>query len=267
MLKMNLIAITLTSLLFACASNDLAQAQDMPINSNAPKEDPRRYTTSPATASLPVESTCDMDMTTGRRPMPIVDFRNPVLEHSRGFLPDGVISCNLRSEYLGEEKLRNYSEKGSYQGVEYEVFFSRGYLKVSATPDGKGLSSRTSPEWTINCTRDEMEESKTCSMKKGELFIQLGSDGESTSLALIVETYPNSEIAVKVGDNTKITAYSMSGLLSKAEIVEQMKSNSKLITSYYNWPYKVKKVDKHSLDGFSVGLILMKKLHKESIFH
>ena len=261
-----LMSVTLASL-SACASNGEAPAQGTQFDTAASNDKPTRSTVPQATARLPVESTCDMNMTTGRRPMPIVDFNKPVLDHVKGFLPNGVLSCNLRSEYLGKEKLRNYSEKGSYQGVEYEVFFSRGYLKVSAAPDGKSLSSRRSPQWSIKCKYDEMEEAKTCSMKKGELFVQLGSDGQTTSLGLLVETYPNTEIAVKVGDNTKIAAPSMAGLLSKVEIIDQMKNDNKLVTSYFNWPYKVKKVDKHSTDGFSVGLTLMKKLHRESMFN
>ena len=102
---------------------------------------------------------------------------------------------------------------------------------------------------------------------KVSLFIHLAPDGETTSLGLMTETYPDTESAIKLDRNDKIAATSMAGLLSKYEITEQMKSSNKLITSYYTWPYNVKKVEIHSIEGFSAGLTLMKKLHANSRFY
>jgi len=205
-----------------------------------------------------------MDMTTGRRPIPIVDFENSVLDHTKGFLPNGVITCKLGSDYapIPKEKLRNYTEKGNFKGFDYKVRFNRGSIFLASAPN--------TAKWSISCKKDQMEDVVTCSMNKrgkAPLFVHLGSDGETTSLGLVTETYPNMEIAVKVGSNSKVAATSMGGLLSKSEITEQMKTNTTLITSYYDWPYKVKKVETHSIEGFSAGLILMKKLHRESIFN
>ena len=264
MLKTNLLAITLTSLLSSCATNSPSQAPETPLITKAIKDKPKRLTTSRAHFSAPVKNTCDMSMTRGRRPIPIVDFESSVLDHTKGFLPNGLITCALTTDlrYPIKEKFRNYTEKGNFEGFDYKVRFNRGSIFLASSP--------STAKWRISCKKDAMENIVSCSMtKKGSvpLFIHLGSDGESASFGLLADTYPNTEIAVKVGSNTKISASSLAGILTKSEIIEQMKFNSTLITSYYNWPYKVKKVDNHSIEGFSAALILMKKLHRESIFN
>lgn len=255
-----LFSITLICLT-ACASNAPITTQAEQSLATTNKDKPKRSTTSKASTSLPLQNTCEMRMTTGRRPLPIVDPKTPVLDHSKGFLPNGVITCDLAPNYSyrAKERVRSYSEKGSYQGLDYEVFFSRGNLELASTP--------SKAKWLIRCKKDEMEEIVTCSMNKGGfLYIHLSANGEKASFGMLAETYPNTELAVKVGNNTKVSASSMAGLMGKTEIIEQMKSNQELITSYYEWPSQVKKVKKHPIEGFSVALALMKKLHKESIF-
>ena len=196
--------------------------------------------------------------------LPLVDFENSTLDYKKGFLPNGLLTCSVLpdSSYPTKYNVKHYYETGNFQGFDYKVGFSGGYIHLSSSPN--------TSKWKINCKKDAMESTVTCSMKKlGKvpLFVHLAPDGETTSLGLITETYPNTEIAVKVGNNDKIAATSMSGLLSKYEITEQMKSSNKLITSYYTWPYKVKKVEVHSIEGFSAGLALMKKLHAKSRFY
>jgi hypothetical protein len=264
MLKINLLAITVTSLLSACASNSPPLAQETPLINKVAKGEPNHIKTSRSSVSVPAKSTCNMDMTTGRRPIPIVDFDNSVLDHSKGFLPNGAITCALTTDLLYPVKsmFRKYAEKGSFEGFDYEVRFNRGSIFLASSPN--------TAKWSISCKQDQMEDVVTCSMnKRGKLplFVHLGSDGETTSFGLVTETYPSTEIAVKVGSNAKVAATSMGGLLSKSEITEQMKTNTTLITSYYDWPYKVKKVETHNIEGFSAGLTLMKKLHSESVFN
>jgi len=248
--------------LAACASNAPTSTQDAQSATAASKDKPKPSTSSIASASLPVKNTCDMNMTVGRRPLPIVDPKSPVLDHTKGFLPDGVISCEVAPNYSYrvKERVRRYSEKGSFQGFDYEVFFTRGSIESASTPNGA--------KWLIRCKKDEMEDIVTCSMNKDQfLYIHLGANGETTSFGMLAEPYPNTELAVKVGKNTKVSASSMAELMGKTQIIEQMKTNNKLITSYHEWPSQVKKVDKHEIDGFSVALTLMKKLHKESKFY
>ncbi len=263
MFKMNLLVITLTSLLSACASNSPPPAQEAPLMNKVTEGEPKHIKTSRSSVSVPAKSTCDMDMTTGRRPIPIVDFESSVLDHTKGFLPNGVKTCTLSTGIQSrvKEKFRDYTEQGNFEGFDYKVRFNRGSIFLASSPN--------TAKWRISCQKDQIEDVVTCSMKKfgkAPLFVHLGSDGETTSLGLVTETYPNMEIAVKVGSNAKVAETSMGGLLSRAEITEQMKTSNKLITSYYTWPSKVKKVETHSIGGFSAGLALMKKLHEEAKF-
>lgn len=263
MLKINLLAITITSLLSACASNSPPLAQETPLMNEVAKGEPKHIKTSRYSVSVPVKSTCEMDMTTGRRPIPIVDFESSVLDHTKGFLPNGVKTCTLSTgiQIRVKEKFRDYTEQGSFEGFDYKVRFNRGSIFLTSSPN--------TAKWSISCKKDQMEDVVTCSMNKhgqAPLFVHLGSDGETATLGLVTETYPNMEIAVKVGSNAKVAETSMGGLLSRAEITEQMKTSNKLITSYYTWPYKTKKIETHNIEGFSAGLILMKKLHRESMF-
>jgi hypothetical protein len=196
--------------------------------------------------------------------LPLLDFANPVLDYRKSFLPNGVLTCSVIPEasYPVKNNVKHYYEVGNFQGFDYKVGFSGGFIHLSPSP-------KTS-KWKINCKKDDMEDSVTCSMTKHNktpLFVHLGADGETTSFGLVTETYPHTEIAVKVGSNAKVAETSMGGLLSKSQITEQMKSSEKLITSYYAWPSKIKKVETHSIKGFNAGLTLMKKLFKESKFH
>ncbi|MBA6383661.1 hypothetical protein H4J45_09770 [Colwellia sp. BRX10-6] len=196
--------------------------------------------------------------------LPLLDFANPVLDYKKDFLPNGVLTCSVIPEasYPVKNNVKHYYEVGNFQGFDYKVGFSGGFIHLSPSP-------KTS-KWKINCKKDDMEDSVTCSMTKHNktpLFVHLGADGETTSFGLVTDTYPNMEVAVKVGSNSKIAATSMAGLLSKSQITEQMKSSTKLITSYFIWPSKVKKVENHSIEGFNAALILMKKLYKQSTFN
>lgn len=262
MLKINILVITLTSMLSACASSSSTSTQDAkltnPVDSNSGHVKSNRETSTPNDAGI-----CKANKKYIDSSLPLIDFENPALDYKEGFLPNGVMTCSVISDssYPAKHNVKHFYEVGNFQGFDYKVGFSGGFVHLSSSPK--------TAKWRINCKKDDMENNVTCSMKKHgkvPLFVHLASDGETASLGLLTETYPNAEIAVKVGSNKKITAISMEGLLSKYKIIEQMKSNTKLITSYYTWPYNVKKVETHSIEGFGAGLILMKKLHAEAKF-
>ena len=258
MFKNKLLVITLTSLLSACASNSLTPTQE-PKLANAEKS----IFVQPKATSVSSKSSADGICKASRyinSSLPLVDFENPALNYKKGFLPQGIMTCDVIPR--NKQNVRFYNEVGTFQGFEYKVGFSGGFIHLASSPN--------TSKWKINCKKDDMEDAVTCSMKKHgktPLFVHLGADGETTSLGLVTETYPNSEIAVKVGSNDKIASTSMNGLLSRTEITEQMKTSNKLITSYYTWPRKAKKVETHSIEGFNAGLLLMKRLHAESVFN
>jgi len=263
MLKINILAITLTSLLSACASSSPSPTQE-PKLANAVKI----KAVQPKAVSVPSKSSddsiCKANTKYINSSLPLLDFANPALDYKKEFLPNGVLTCSVIPEvsYPVKNNVKHYYEVGTFQGFDYKVGFSGGFIHLSSSPN--------TAKWKINCKKDDMEDSVTCSMTKHNktpLFVHLGADGETTSFGLVTDTYPHTEIAVKVGSNAKVAETSMGGLLSKFQITEQMKSSEKLITSYYAWPSKIKKVETHSIKGFNAGLTLMKKLFKESKFH
>lgn len=263
MLKINILAITLTSLLSACASNAPSPTQE-PQLTNAPKSNSVQPKVTGVAPKPSEGGICNANTKYINSSLPLLDFANPVLDYRKSFLPKGVLTCSVIPEvsYPAKNNVKHFYEVGTFQGFDYKLGFSGGFINLSSNP-------KTS-KWKINCKKDDMEDAVTCSMKKHgkvPLFVHLGADGETTSLGLVTEAYPNMEIAVKVGTNAKVAAQSMSGLLSKSDITEQMKTSNKLITSYYAWPSKIKKVETHSIKGFNAGLTLMKKLHRESVFH
>lgn len=263
MLKINILAITLASLLSACASNSSSPTQEATVN-NATKNNSVLLKHDSVTPDSTDVSICNPNGKYLDSSLPLVDYENPALDYKKGFLPNGVLTCSVISDSSIRTKynIKHYYEVGNFQGFDYKVGFSGGFVHLSSSPK--------TPKWKINCEKDDMENTVTCSMKKhgkAPLFVHLGADGETTSFGLLTKTYPSTEVAVRVGSNDKIAATSIEELLSKHEITEQMKSSTKLITSYYTWPYNVKKVETHSIEGFSAGLTLMKKLHDELMFY
>jgi hypothetical protein len=261
MLKINILAITITSLLSACASSSPIQEAQFTNTNKTSSVQPKANIEAPKPS---VGGICNANKKYINSSLPLLDFANPVLDYRKSFLPNGVLTCSVIPEvsYPAKNNVKHYYEVGNFQGFDYKVGFSGGFIHLSPSP-------KTS-KWKINCKKDDMEDSVTCSMTKHNktpLFVHLGADGETTSFGLVTETYPHTEIAVKVGSNAKVDETSMGGLLSKYQITEQMKSSEKLITSYYAWPSKIKKVETHSIKGFNAGLTLMKKLFKESKFH
>lgn len=262
MFKSNVLVITLTTLLSACASSSTSLTEESKLNKDAKSNSGQLKTNNPP---IPTEQgICEANSKYIDSSLPLVDFENSTLDYKKGFLPNGVLICSVLpdSSYPAKYNVKHFYEIGNFQGFDYKVGFSGGFVHLSSSPN--------TSKWKINCEKDAMESTVTCSMKKHgkvPLFVHLASDGETTSLGLMTETYPNTEIAIKVGSNDKIAATSMAELLSKYKITEQMKTSNKLITSYYTWPYNVKKVESHSIEGFSAGLTLMKKLHTESKFY
>lgn len=258
MLKMNILAITLTSILSACASSSLTSTQDPKLAKTAKSKSVQSKVASVSTKPSP-DGICKASRDINSS-LPLVDFESPALDYKKGFLPEGVMTCYVIPR--NKQNVKFYNEVGTFQGFDYKVGFSGGFIHLSSSP-------KTS-KWKINCKKDDMEGAVTCSMTKHgktSLFVHLGADGETATFGLVTDTYPNTEIAVKVGSNSKVAATSMGGLLSKSEVIEQMKHSTKLITSYYTWPRKLKKVETHSIEGFSAGLTLMRKLHRESVFN
>jgi hypothetical protein len=257
MLKMNILAITLTSLLSPCASSSPTQEVQFTNTNKTSSVQPKANTEAPNPS---FDNICKANTSYVNSSLPLIDFANPILDYKKGFLPNGVLTCDVIPR--NKQNVRFYNEVGNFQGFDYKVGFSGGFIHLSSKP-------KTSI-WKINCKKDDMEDAVTCSMKKHNktpLFVHLGADGKTTSFGLVTDTYPHTEIAVKVGSNAKVAETSMGGLLSRTEITEQMKTSNKLITSYYTWPRKVKKVETHFIEGFSAALTLMKKLHHESKFY
>ncbi|HTN31800.1 MAG TPA: hypothetical protein VL178_13405 [Pseudomonas sp.] len=141
-------------------------------------------------------------------------------------------------------------EQGEVSGVKYRFYYSDGSGSFAGAPGNDLKSSERATNWSVKCDKDAMTEKVSCYAITREFGIFAYPDG-SELIALGVNHYPGSKVAVKVGTATPLEAdarIQFDATQSKA-LLARMKNGTQIVTRYQEWPSKRNKDQVFTLFG------------------
>ncbi|CAM6617874.1 hypothetical protein IOC47_22920 [Enterobacter cloacae] len=154
------------------------------------------------------------------------------LLHGRRLLSDAKIECSLDKSYKGDGKYElTVKEYGTLNGKPIHFYHTDGSTSI-----GGEIGEPSS--WSIGCKVDAMNDSKSCNMSNGDLFIFRDKSGWSVFIS--GDHYPGTDSLIRINGGKPITTRDNDGMFShtaSARIVGQLKSGTEVATRYTNWPY------------------------------
>lgn len=155
-------------------------------------------------------------------------------------------------------------EEGIYKGVKYRIYYSDGSGSVQGLPANTldYVGDNIGTNWSIQCKLDKMDDTHWCSLDRGDLRVGIWKDG-TPFVSVGSSHYPNSMIAVRVDKNKPISASEKTGFTKaqSAEIIEQLKKGSSILTRYQEWPYQRNKDTSIDLFGFPQAWEILQKIY------
>ena len=189
-----------------------------------------------------------------KKQLPVVG-RDELIKTSTPLFANGKITCVIGLNYrkMSEnEKLR--IETGSFKDIKYRIYYTDGSGSVQGDKNSTldTIKDLHVTNWSTGCKVDGMEDKHWCYIQKKDLMVGIWKDGKSF-ISIGSEHFPNSNIAIRIDQQTPNSASAESGFNRKqtTQIIEQLKSGSKALTRYQEWPYEQNKDQTIDLYGFA----------------
>ena len=130
-------------------------------------------------------------------------------------------------------------EQGDMNGVKYRFYYTDGSGSFAGAPGNELKSTERATNWSVKCDKDVMTEKVSCYAITRSFGIFAYPDG-SELIALGVNHYPGSKVAVKVGAAAPVEADSRIQFDSKQSraLLDRMKNGTQIVTRYQEWPHK-----------------------------
>jgi len=189
-----------------------------------------------------------------QRNLSIVDS-NELITAQGPLLPGGKVVCKVS---LNSQTLRNNSrartEEGVYKGIKYRIYYSDGSGSVQGLPSNTldYIHDEHRTNWSTGCKKDEMDDTRWCSLHKGDLQVLIWKDG-SHSVGVGSNHYPGSSITVRIDKGRPISAAEETGFSKQQSesILGHLKKGVSVLTRYQEWPYISDKDKIIELFGFN----------------
>lgn len=128
-------------------------------------------------------------------------------------------------------------------------------------PDGsggiKGLQHGPAEGWSIDCTRDAMNDRRECKLTsyKARLLVYYGFAANPESVCIIGHDFPGRTGAIRVDSGTPVNT-NRDGC-APARVAAQLASGSMVTTRRVEWPYDYHKDETASLAGAKAAMDLV----------
>ncbi|HBC0018022.1 TPA: hypothetical protein JG871_003941 [Enterobacter hormaechei subsp. xiangfangensis] len=152
--------------------------------------------------------------------------------HGRRLLDGAKVTCNLDKSYKFDGKYELVAkESGTLNGKAMHFYRTDG----STTIGEPGAND----SWSIGCKIDPMNDTKSCNMSNGDLFIWRDKSGWSVFVSG-GDHYPGTSSSIRINGGKPFTTGDNDGMFShavSARIVDQLKGGAEVLTRYTDWPY------------------------------
>lgn len=198
-----------------------------------------------------------------KQELPIDTTADLIRQDTPLITPKGKLECKI----LFNET--NKVESGSINNIMYRVYYSDGSGRV------QGLKTNTldyakdesGTNWSTQCTKDEMDDSRWCTLGKGNnLRVGIWKDGTSF-VSIGYEHYPGSNVTIRIDKGKPITASEKPSFTraQSDDIINALKSGKSALTRYQNWPYKNNIDTPIDLYGFTEAWSILNSIFNASV--
>ena len=164
-------------------------------------------------------------------------FAQPEVEPSL-FKSERLFTSDAKVETDRQHKI----ESGLLNGVAYRIYYADGSGSFVGKP-GNILGTSENGNWETRCYKDSMDDSKSCDMKKGTLWLTVNPKSKrETDISIGVDNFPGTNVGIRIDRAKAIySAANGNGHFSNAQslrIIEQLKKGEAFTTNYTEWPYR-----------------------------
>lgn len=180
-----------------------------------------------------------------------------ILRPSSTFSDHAEVVCVQSGNMNFRRKVEAYQiEFGVKDGFGYRIDYSDSSGSIGQL--GKEKDDLAASLWGVDCSIDSMDDSKSCYMNQGSLFIWYYGPGE-WRVHIGARNYPDSDIALRVGNSKAIHGKEPAFTASDSQrIIQQLIVNqdSTVGLRFQEWPSGTGE-EEISLQGFGVALELI----------
>lgn len=152
----------------------------------------------------------------------------------------GDVFCVTKMDISNGVNKRIRREVGVHSGVRYRIYHSDGSGSIQGLAGNDlSINDKYSTNWALKCSKDEMDDTHTCSLHRGSLMVGLSRDG--IPIVIVGNShYPGTTVAIRFDRDEPIVVsekVQFSGDAAKS-IIDRLLTAQRVLTRYQKWPYQ-----------------------------
>lgn len=127
------------------------------------------------------------------------------------------------------------TQSGTLNGVPFTLYEDSASIDAVKNRHSGSLELRDA--WSVACRRDKMNNKKSCSVNRGDLYVFVYQSGP-IKVSIGNEHFPGSTTSIRVGLKRFDTSDRDGDFSQSASILAAMKDGAQVVTRFMKWPYR-----------------------------